>query len=123
MTLTLTLPMPPTVNHLHTVARGRKIKSQRARDYSTDVAWRIAEHYRTHPNAWRPPGGTRLRVKARIYPENRRRADIDNYSKALLDSIFACWEDADDSQVDVLTLVREAPSDDPRAVVTIEAIA
>lgn len=122
MTLTLTLPMPPTVNHLHTVARGRKIKSAEARAYAELVAWRVVHHYLDNPGAWTPTN-ERLRVLIDIHPADRRRFDLDNRLKACLDSVFACWPDADDAQVDDLRITRHAPSDDPRAVVTIEAIA
>ena len=48
----------------------------------------------------------RLRVELLLYPPDRRRRDIDNYAKSLLDSLTKAgvWED--DSQIDELTIKR-----------------
>lgn len=121
--MTLELPIPPTANHLHTVARGRKIKTQAARDYATAVAWLMADRYRVDPQGWQPGPGDRLRVIVSIYPKDRRKFDFANREKALIDSVFANL-DADDSQIDVLTLKR-MPVDPkhPRVILTIEAVA
>ena len=120
--MTLTLPIPPTANHLHTVSRGRKIKSQAARAYAHEVGWLITDYLVSHRQAWKPTPNDRLRVDALIYPKDRRKFDIANREKALLDSVFACL-DADDSQVDVLVLKRMPPDPaNPRVVLTLEAL-
>ena len=120
--MTLELPIPPTANHLHTVARGRKIKSKAARDYATAVSWAVTEWRIANPHAWAPRSGERLRSVISIYPPNRRRFDIENRVKALHDSVFACLE-ADDAQVDELRVLRrDVDRQNPRLVLRLEAL-
>jgi len=120
--MTLVLPIPPSANHLHTVARGRKIKSQSGRDYAANVAWAVKEWRRANPRAWTPRDGEHLKSVISIYPKDRRRFDIENRVKAVHDSVFACF-DADDAQVDELRVLRRSVDrQNPRLVLTLEAI-
>ena len=48
----------------------------------------------------------RLRVKLVAYPPDRRRRDIDNIAKSVLDSMQAAGVYLDDSQIDELTIIR-----------------
>ena len=98
--ISLTLPFPPAVNNITAVVRGRKITSQRGRQYRADAVARIKEQYRG------PVLAGRLAVKLVIIPPCRRKRDIDNYSKAALDAITAAGVWQDDSQVDQLTIIR-----------------
>lgn len=63
----------------------------------------------------------RVRMFVALYPPDRRR-DVDNYAKALLDSLVEAGVLADDSQVDDLRLVWCAATPGGRAVVTIQPI-
>jgi hypothetical protein len=74
------------------------------------------------PFVWWPNPDDRLRVDVLIYPKDRRKFDIANREKGLMDSVFSCLN-ADDSQIDVLTLRRMPPDPaNPRVVLTLEAI-
>ena len=122
MALTLELPWPPTANHLHTVARGRKIKSATGRAYDNEVAWRITTDRRANPEAWRPTRTDRLAVTLDAYAPDNRRRDLDNLSKAINDAVAAALG-FDDSQIDVLTLRRRAVDrTNPRITLTLETI-
>ena len=121
--MTLTLPYPPSTNHAYAVRNGRKIKTTTAREYATEVAWRVADHVRTGeqpPETW---GGTRLAATLDVYPPDARRRDLANLEKLALDAV-AAQLGFDDSQIDVLTLRRQAiDRTNPRIVLTLEAIA
>ena len=121
--MTLELPYPPTTNHAYAVRNGRKVKTTTAREYATEVAWRVADHVRTGeqpPENWTR---ARLDVHISVYPPDARRRDIANIEKLVVDAA-AKQLGFDDSQIDVLTL-RRATIDrtNPRVVLTIEALA
>jgi crossover junction endodeoxyribonuclease RusA len=86
----LTLPYPPSLNHLYATVNGRRVQSAAGRQYKHDVAI-IA----------RAQGAQRLdgevRVELRFF-RPRRSGDLDNLLKATLDSLTGiCWRD--DSQI------------------------
>jgi len=103
--MTFELPYPPSTNHLHTVARGRKIKSHRARQYTNDVHWRIHEGLRAEADAWLPCKTDRLYVVVVAHAPDKRRRDLDNLLKGCLDSVCVALG-VDDSQIDQLTVCR-----------------
>ena len=61
----------------------------------------------------------RLGVTIKLYPPDKRRRDIDNYSKAVLDLLTKSEAWLDDEQVDLLTVSRETVVPKPGKV-TIE---
>lgn len=96
----VTLPWPPQNNHLFTVARGRKIKSSKGRQYSALVNQYIIEANQQYQLSGR------LKVKILAYPPTRARRDLDNLFKAPLDSLTQAGVIADDSLIDDVRMVR-----------------
>lgn len=96
----ITLPWPPQNNHLFTVARGRKIKSSKGRQYSALVNQYIIEANQQYQLSGR------LKVKILAYPPTRARRDLDNLFKAPLDSLTQAGVIADDSLIDDVRMVR-----------------
>lgn len=98
--INLRLPWPPTVNTYYTVARGRKILSKRGREYKVNSIADLIDR-----DAPRGLEG-RFEVNMDVYPPDRRKRDIDNLTKPVLDVLtnYGLWED--DSQVDVLRIRR-----------------
>ena len=82
--------------------------SQEGRAYRTEVA-RIASVLRL------PQFTGRMRVSLRAAPPDKRRRDLDNILKALLDSLVHANVLADDELVDELTIIR-IPSAPPGVV-------
>lgn len=95
--IAIELPFPPSVNTYWRTFRGRMIISAKGREYRE---YAIACIGRTTKREGR------LRVSLVLYPPDKRRRDIDNYSKALLDAMThaGAWED--DSQIDELLVRR-----------------
>lgn len=97
----LYLPWPPTINSYYSSGYGHvKYISAKGRIFRNSVIESINEQL---------PGITlrgKLYVECILHPPDKRRRDLDNYSKALLDAITAggLWED--DSQIDQLTFLR-----------------
>lgn len=103
----LTLPYPPSTNrywrHVTINRAGRTLISKAGRQYRkavTDACLAVG-----CPRA----GAGRLRVDIAAFPPDRRRRDLDNILKGLLDAIThaGVWED--DSQIDELRVVRGFP--------------
>ncbi len=95
----LTLPWPPSVNHYWRTFRGRMIVSAEGRRYRADV---LAVLFGRGLVA--PPG--ELAVEVDLHPPDRRRRDVDNSCKALLDAICAAGVYADDSVIGELHVRR-----------------
>ena len=96
----ITLPWPPTNNNLFTVARGRKIKSQKGRNYLSEVAAYVLI------NRLALKLSSNLSVTITAYPPTRAKRDLDNLFKAPLDALTQCGVIADDSLIDDLRIVR-----------------
>jgi len=102
------LPFPPSVNTYWRNYRGRMVLSARGRDYKK----KVYEDLSGERTFLKTPLAGRLRVVVDIYVPDKRRRDIDNCAKALLDAIGDAEIYEDDSQIDEL-LLRRAPIDRP----------
>ncbi len=98
--LILYFPWAPTLNTYYRHNRGNVHLSRRGRLYKDEVAAALVQQASgIHLD-------DRLNVECIFYPPDRRRRDLDNHLKALLDSctLSGLWED--DSLIDQLTLIR-----------------
>lgn len=116
--IVMTLPWPPSVNsywrHPTTGAlAGRHLISEEGRRYRTFVA------ELSRVNRWNNNQKGRLVVVVMAYPPDRRRRDLDNILKALLDSITHAGVIEDDSQIDDLRIVRRQPKPNGEILLTI----
>lgn len=92
----LTLPWPPTVNTYYRNFNGRSIISKKGREYRVAVAeqvlvQRAAKHI-DHA----------VKVEIKAYRPDRRRRDLDNLLKALLDSMTHAGVMSDDALIEDL---------------------
>ena len=95
------LPWPPSVNRYYRVFRNRILISRDGRKYRTMVVSR-------------PGGINRMRTgevsgAIDLYPPDRRRRDIDNPLKCLLDSMTHAGLYEDDSQIKDIELHMREP--------------
>ncbi|CAN5265659.1 hypothetical protein BH11PLA2_BH11PLA2_36980 [soil metagenome] len=95
----LDLPYPPSVNHLWRHFRNRIVLSSEGREYRRAVRLALASRSVT------PLHGA-LAVSIDVNPPDRRRRDLDNLHKALLDALGGGRAYFDDSQIDRLTITR-----------------
>jgi len=117
-------PFPPSVNHYwrHVVlplpggkTRVSTLISRQGREYSKTVAALCLQHGLANK---RLDGD--LAVHVVLYPPDKRPRDVDNYSKALLDSLTKAGVWRDDNQLSRLLVERRDPQPgNARAVVTI----
>lgn len=99
----LVLPYPPSINHYWRHV-GRKILiSAAGRTYATIVSAAVRN------DAFATFGPlNRLAVRLLVQPPDRRRRDLDNVAKPLLDALTKAGLWADDSQIDWLLIERLA---------------
>ncbi len=100
--LTLRLPYPPSINNYYGTTRsgGRFIKKA-GTDYRTKVIDILQA-----TTFGKEPLAHRLQVWIEEYPPDRRRRDLDNTKKALLDALTHAGIYADDCLIDDLRTVR-----------------
>lgn len=119
----ITMPLPPTINHLYATFRGRRVKSAEARQYKQHVGILIAAAI----SRWRSQysiahigtffGEEPLSVSLDFYRPTRA-GDIDGRVKACLDSMTGVVY-ADDRQVSRLVVQNFVDAANPRVVVEV----
>lgn len=97
------LPLPPSVNHRYVrTRRGGVALTARAREYQESVYAEMLAQLGHVPRPWQ---GARLGVRVQLHYPDRRRRDLDNALKALLDAVCAVLG-VDDAAVDCLVVQR-----------------
>jgi len=94
----LTIPYPPSVNNYWGFNGHRRYLTQKAQNFKANVA-EIAKNY---PKL----GKARLEIKISLFPDSKRKADIDNRIKSCLDAMAQAQLFDDDSQIDRLFVER-----------------
>lgn len=97
--MTLTLPYPPTLNTYWRNVRGKTLISRDGRAYRRTVCDLALFHGVTLHEG-------RLDVAVVVHPPDKRRRDLDNLTKALLDALEHAGAYQDDSQIDRLLIER-----------------
>ena len=94
---TYEFPWPPSVNHYWMHIRGRAFIGKKGRMYRSEVAKQILIQGRHTFTG-------NLKVTVKMYPPDKRRRDIDNPIKCLLDSMQHGGLYEDDNQIKKLHL-------------------
>ena len=99
--IVLHLPWPPTINSYYKMTRqGQRYLDPKVREFRQLVLDAVREQ---------APGLTlesRLFMEVYLFPPDRRKRDVDNYMKGLLDALTEAELWTDDSQVDQLHIYR-----------------
>ena len=99
--MVITLPYPPSVNHYWRRVGSRTLISREGRTFRRNVCALL-----NGGNARQPPLDWRIALVMNAYPPDRRRRDLDNLQKAILDALEHAGVYEDDSQVDLLVTHR-----------------
>jgi len=124
MLAAIIVPFPPSANtYYRTFKVGnscRVVLSKKGRDYKKQVA-EIVEKMRNEDDVFKNsiPVAVRLSVSVILNAPTRRKYDIDNRAKSLLDSLEYAGIYLDDEQIDCLTLRRGEVQKGGSAVVII----
>lgn len=96
----LNLPFPPSVNTYYRRGAHATYMSKGGREYKQKVAEYIVES--NTPKL----GAARLSLEIVLWPKDKRKYDIDNRIKALLDSLQDAGVFDDDEQIDQINIYR-----------------
>ena len=113
--LRLTLPWPPSVNHYWRRVGNRTLISKEGRLFRKRV---LATLTTQHIEPMTGP----LAVRIVAHPPDRRRRDLDNIAKSLLDALEHGGVYEDDSQIDRLAIERASVVKGGAVIVEINAI-
>jgi crossover junction endodeoxyribonuclease RusA len=111
-----TLPYPPTINTYYRVFNNRIILSALGRQYKKLVKDEVLIQ------ELQPFKDAKLKITMRLHPRDKRKVDIDNRIKAVLDALQDAGLFTDDFQVDELIIRRGVPIKDGKLYVLIEEI-
>lgn len=97
-----TLPYPPSANHYWRRVGSRVLISREGRTFSKNVQALLGGS----GGPRKPPAGGRIALCMDAFPPDRRRRDLDNLQKPVLDALenAGCYED--DGQIDLLVTRR-----------------
>jgi len=119
--LELGLPWPPTVNHIWKRGNRRTYLTAKGNQWYTAAVESIHDQL---CSSWPVVCEERVRVSIRLHPPNRRKWDLDNRTKCVLDALTRAGVWLDDEQVDELHLTRCSldPNKQGFALVTVEVL-
>jgi len=111
--IVLELPYPPSLNHYYRRVGPRTLISREGRTYRERVCAIVAA---SGVPAFTGP----VEVKVELYPPDRRKRDVDNALKSLLDALEKGGAYRNDSQIVTLVARKRPPVKGGRAIVRIE---
>jgi len=97
----LNLPYPPSINHYWRRVGPRTLISREGRTFRKNVCALLGGG-----GPRKPPSGGRIALAMDAFPPDRRRRDLDNIAKPLLDALEHAGVYEDDSQIDLLLIQR-----------------
>ena len=108
------LPYPPSVNHYWRHVGNETLISKEGREYREKIDSLLYGHGCVTG---------RLVVEIAVWTPDRRRRDLDNILKSLLDSLQHAGAIEDDGSIDMLVVSRKGTTRDGRVVVSIHPMA
>jgi len=110
----LTLPYPPSVNHYWRRVGPHTLISREGRTFRRNVCALLGGG-----GPRKPPSSGRIALAMDAFPTDRRRRDLDNIQKPVLDALEHAGIYADDSQIDLLVTRRREAGADGRLTIEI----
>lgn len=114
----LELPFPPSINSMFPSGKqGRRYLSKRGKAYRQEVyALTLEQH-----GIFKPLTGP-VKASVELLPPDKRKRDIDNYNKALFDSLAHANVFMDDDQIKELHIFMREPGETKGCTVILEEL-
>jgi crossover junction endodeoxyribonuclease RusA len=93
------LPYPPSINHYYIRTPRGVILGAKGKKYRRDVGFILHKHRNSFST-------NALSVTINVFPPDKRKRDLDNILKCLLDSMEHANVYENDNQIDMLTVIR-----------------
>ncbi|GJL53536.1 MAG: hypothetical protein NPIRA02_06680 [Nitrospirales bacterium] len=119
--LTLTLPIPPSINQQYATVNGRRILSSKSRQYKTLVAQQILSTLSTSPHRTSLQHNVNthaLILSVRFYFKTALRRDLDGGLKISQDAICHALE-INDNRITEIHLYKSVDAESPRMECTL----
>lgn len=113
--LQIELPWPPSVNHYWRHTRNGHYISLEGQTYRETVFFMCSKFRKLIPD------DARLSLRIEAFPPDRRKRDLDNVLKSLLDALQKAEVYGDDGQIDHISISRKTPLNG-KVQITIEKI-
>ena len=97
----LTLPWPPSINHAKGISNNKPYPKNTLKKFKEDVYVLVRDQYKGPVL-----GKSRLEMHIQAFTPDRRRRDLDNIQKVLIDAMQATGLFDDDEQIDYLSILR-----------------
>ena len=110
------LPFPPSINSYYRVFNNRILLSAEGRKYKKAVREYVMLL------GLKPLKDAKLKIEMFLQPRDKRKIDIDNRIKSVLDALQDAGLFDDDFQIDELTIRRGTPVEGGRLFVKIEEV-
>jgi len=94
------LPWPPSVNTYYRRGAHATYMSKAGRKFKTDVADIVSQSKQSKV------GAARIRITMVVWPRDKRKFDLDNRIKSVLDSLQDAGVFDDDEQIDEINITR-----------------
>ena len=101
--LMFTLPWPPSVNTYYRMYMSRLLISRKGREYRRTVIGEICRQKVTQGLS-----DARISLTIAVYPPDKRKRDLDNLLKPLIDAMGGAGLFTNDEQIDEIMITREA---------------
>ena len=118
--ITLEIPYPPSVNSIYRHA----VRGKHSVMFMTDKGKKYQQVIRAIMLEQGSPrfGLARLHIVVEAFPPDRRKRDLGNLDKVLMDSLEKAQVFEDDSQIDRLTYIRKSVEKGGKVIVKIQKI-
>ncbi|GJL61760.1 MAG: hypothetical protein NPIRA04_04140 [Nitrospirales bacterium] len=113
MTLAISLPLPPSINHQYATVRGRRVLSKTGRDYKATISTHIMLHCQKTQIVSRYPKFHPIVVTLHFYFRTLLKRDLDGGLKIIQDGICEALG-INDNRVTEIHLYKHVDRENPR---------